>query len=182
MPDEVLITPEAFKEKFLDVAKERETQIIELGKEDKNYTELMLKNDGIIANVAFHLGLEYYREYWTIDAIYYRRKHNKYFSSRATYAEYLSVAIEHENLAHTAHVEINKLSLFNCPLKVLITYPLNEKNAMALLDEYSDILVKADIFKDFADNRKQLVIFGYFEDEKVHWKFHVYRGDGFTRI
>ncbi|GAG22528.1 unnamed protein product, partial [marine sediment metagenome] len=99
MTNTKFITPEKFKETFLSFATKEEDRIISFWREDKKYTELMLGyNEGIIANTAKALEQEYHREYWSIDAVYFKNKIKEYFSELGIYAEYLSVAIEHENL------------------------------------------------------------------------------------
>jgi len=177
-----IITPKKFKEVFLSHAEKEKERIISLWREDKKFTELMLGyNEGIVAKTAEALGQKYYREYWTIDAVYFKRKIQKYFSKLGTYAEYLSAAIEHENLFKTSHEEMNKLSMLNCPLKVLITYPPQDE-APQLLKEYADILSRADIFKDFTLKRKHLMVFRYLNRPEDSWSFFVYQNGDFTEV
>jgi hypothetical protein len=41
---------------------------------------------------------------------------------------------------------------------------------------------EADVFSDFSTLRKQLVIFGSRDGNKVNWGFYVYKDGGFFRI
>ncbi len=169
-----LITPEMFKAAFLQVASEHEGELLNLWNDAKTYTSYMFSGeDSLLATVARRLSLAYFSSYWSLDAIFYRQKLTSYFHPSATYAESLLVALEHENDARIAHCEIRKLSLFNCPLKVLITYP-NPRDAATFLPKYADIVGRADIFKDFSTLRRQLVIFGLWNAGSISWHFYFY--------
>ena len=130
--------------------------------------------------VAEILKLKYYREYWSLDAVFYKKKDER-FEPPYLCAEYLPVVIEHENSIDGSYLEINKLSIFNSPLKVLITYPEGQdKNAY--LNTYAEMLKKADIFDDFSTRRKHLVVFGTKEDKRTLWDFYVYKNGNFSLI
>jgi hypothetical protein len=164
-----------FKAAFLEVATEHEAQLLNLWDDATAYTSYMLSGQGsFLATVAKQLSLAYFPGYWSLDAIFYRHKLTSYFHPSATYAESLLVALEHENNARTAHSEISKLSLFNCPLKVLITYP-NPRDGETLLSEYADIACRADIFHDFSILRRQLVVLGLRNAGSISWQFKLYQ-------
>lgn len=74
-----------------------------------------------------------------------------------------------------------KLSTYNSPLKVLITYPDSNKHEK-YLDEYSEILIKSDVFDDFADKKKHLMIFGNKIKDSIQWYFNLWKGDRFSII
>ena len=76
---------------------------------------------------------------------------------------------------------MNKLSIFNSLLKVLITYPEGQdKNAY--LNAYAAILKKADIFDDFSTKRKHLVVFGRKENKRTSWEFFLYKNRDWSNI
>ena len=54
--------------------------------------------------------------------MFYQERETQHVRAHAMYARWISVAIEHEREARTTYREINKLELFNVPLKVLITH------------------------------------------------------------
>ncbi len=79
---------------------------------------------------------------------------------------------------------MNKLQLFNTPLKVLVTYAGGSK-ADALVDKYARIMTNADVFSDFTTQRKQLVIFGppgKNPPVRINWSYHVYKQGRFIQI
>ena len=123
----------------------------------------------IFPRIAQKLGLQsFHTDYYTLDAIFYEGKDVEHFSENTTYAKYISVAIEHENIASTTHIEMNKLQLFNTPLKVLIAYAAAGAETDKLLDRYLKIMRAADVFDDVATLRRQLVVFGT-PNTAEHW-------------
>jgi len=141
---------------------------------------MLSPQDGLLQEAARQLDLKYFREYWKLDAILFEKKDELYFSRDSTFAENITVAMEHENKPTYSHVEVNKLGLFNTPLGVLITYL--GRNAEKLLKEYADILKRSDIFSDFEEKRLKLVVFGEKTDEAIQWSFNLFNGSGFDRI
>lgn len=136
----------------------------------------------LLPQVAKKLGLlEYCSDYYTLDAIFFEEKDPEHFPPHTTYARHLSVAIEHENKASGSHVEMNKLQLFNVPLKVLITYKKEGSATERLLTMYQRIVQGADCFEDIATHRRQLVIIG---DPNIPnaWRFYVYGMSGFVPL
>jgi hypothetical protein len=168
----VIITPSAFKSAFLSVVMARSERMLA---EWRNPTDAMLSpQGGILQEMAKRLHRKYFREYWKLDAIFYEKKDELYFSQDATFAENISVAIEHENPATYTHIEMNKLGLFNTPLGVLITYP--GRNAGKLLEQYADILKRSDLFGDFGKKRRKMVVFGKQANRKIQWSFYLFDG------
>ena len=99
-------------------------------------------------------------------------------SKFASYANWVSVAIEHENDASRAQETMNKLQLFNAPLKVLITYAAPGNASDSLLRKYENIIRASDVFNDVATLRQQLVIIG--TPKAVEWRLYAYENDGFV--
>jgi len=173
-----IISPSSFKNAFLRTASARTGNIL---REWENLTDLMLSaQDGLLQEVASEFDLRYFREYWKLDAILYEKKDESHFAPDSTFAENITVAIEHENKPTYSHVEANKLGLFNTPLGVLITYP--GRNEGKLLKEHADIFRRSDIFSDFGQNRHKLVVFGKRTDQAIQWSFNVFNGAEFNEI
>lgn len=169
-----------FKEAFLKVVSAGEERILRVWDHPKNLTALMLSpQNGLLPDIARELHLKYFREYWSLDAVFYENKDKLYFSENDTFAENISVAVEHENNATYSHSEMNKLGLFNTPLAVIITYP--GRNERKLLNDYSDILKRSDIFSDFGQKRQKLVVFGKSANQAVAWSFHLFDGEKFIK-
>jgi len=175
------ITPEKFKEAFLKAVQSVNSEIIALWNSRPAYTTLMLKD--LLPKVAVELDiLVWTSNYYYLDSIFYAERDNDHFGPSATYAKCISIAIEHEHIIDGTAVEMNKLQLFNSPLKVLITYAYNESQREYYLDRYTKILRGADIFGDFATLRRQLVVFGSLSEQIVTWHFYAYEPAGFQVV
>ena len=183
-----IISPIDFKKSFQSVARESEQDMLRCWTSGSQFTTLVRKQ--VLLNVARKLELEAYceKDYYWLDAIFYEEKDNVHFAVDRVYAKYISVALEHENTPFAkgcdTAVEMNKLQLFNTPLKVLITYA-NGAKAKELLDKYARIMISADVFSDFTTQRKQLVIFGPPGNNppaRINWSYHVYEQGRFIQI
>lgn len=179
-----IVSPLQFKQAFQDVAAQREADIIRCWSSGLRFTALI--RGTVLPEIAHLVGLEVYSEkdYYWLDAIFYEEKDTIHFGPDKTYAKYISVALEHENIPTDTAIEVNKLQLFNTPLKVLITYASGTKAEM-LLAKYARIIAGADVFSDFTTERRQLVIFGppgSRPPERVRWTFHVYENGSFTEV
>jgi len=180
-----IVSPEEFSAAFLKVARRRSAEIGRCWDSSPKFTLLCLDADGsLLSDIAKDLHLLYYPGGWSIDAILYERDDERLGEG---YPEQLSVVIEHENAIGGArggaHHEVNKLSIFNSPLKVLITYPY-ESTRHDRLAGYAEILQRADTFSDFSTKRRFVVIFGLWslEDESVRWEIYVYRSGKFVPL
>jgi hypothetical protein len=146
-------------------------------------TFVWAENGGICDRLGKDLGLQCHKPYWWIDAAYYERRDEKNFEENdGLHAEAISIALEHENSVSRSHQEMNKLSLIDVPLKVLVTYPKSRSNAETLLSKFAAILMLADHFDDFATKRRHLVVFGQEQDQKINWSFHLFDGKKFVLL
>ena len=172
-------SPAIFKNAFLEVVSKHSETLIEARR--ITLTEYTAAIRQLLPEVSGILKLELYNaDYYTLDAILYTDADKEHFPISTTYAKYIEVALEHENTIAGSEVEINKLQLFNAPLKVLITYggPEEKQN---YLQRYSEIIQAGDIFQDISYSRRQLVIFGTFLDD-IEWEFWEYDGRGFIPV
>ena len=178
-----IVSPEEFASIFVRVAKGKEATISEAwdGPSAKYSLLLLDQEDGVLPSVAKELALDYRREHWTVDAIMFEKRDADNFPEDWGMAEVLTLAIEHENDGNDSHYEMHKLTLYNSPLKVLITYPAADSSEK-LLRTYSDILRRADAFDDFSTRRRHLVIFGSKSGGIVRWESYVYRAGEFAPV
>ena len=183
-----IISPAEFKQAFQVVAEQSEQNMLQCWTSGKQFTALIRSQ--FLPNIANELGLEAYceKDYYWLDAIFYEEKDTAHFGIDRVYAKYVAIALEHENTPFVkgcdTAVEMNKLQLFNTPLKVLITYA-GGIEAEALLAKYARIMASADVFSDFTTERKQLVIFGppdKYPPRQIKWTYHVYEHGAFTSI
>jgi hypothetical protein len=134
----------------------------------------------IYPRVARQLGLlAWNKEYYTLDGMLYEERGVDSTGKYATYANWITVAIEHENDSSRAHEKMNKLQSFNAPLKVLITYAPDGTASESLLKKYESLIKNSDVFNDVATLRQQLVILGTPKTVR-DWRFYAYENDGFV--
>jgi hypothetical protein len=177
------ITPIEFRDAFANVVCERATELHDQWRNNAAYTAFVRAN--VLQPIAARLGLRAWclRDYFHLDAVFYEERDEEHFAPHETWAKAISVAIEHENVSGPGtYREMNKLQLFNAPLKVLITYTSDDQQALVLLGEYSKIIRDADTFGDTATQRRQLVVFGDLPSEGRRWTFHAYGPDGFSTL
>ncbi|MCK9265538.1 hypothetical protein M0P98_01430 [bacterium] len=151
----------------------------------KNMVVKTADDKSLLYMVVERLELKYYREYWLLDAVlyttFYEKEGKELMNPSYSCAEYLPVIIEHENNMKDSSLEMNKLSIFNSPLKVLITYP-EGRDKDVYLNAYAEILKKADVFDDFSTMRKHLVILGSRVNGEIFWEFFAYKNGGWIEI
>jgi hypothetical protein len=166
-----VITPEEFCERFTRVVSNNAETIRASWSENKGHTHTMLRV--VLPRIAESLNIQCRcdKNYWWLDGVFFDELDEVNFRG-LTYAKAVSVAIEHENDGRASFQEINKLQLYNVPLKVLITYANDGENTKQLLSKYSSIICDADWAGDIATKRRQLVIFG---DSADIWRFYIWQ-------
>lgn len=173
------ITPRAFRNAFVSVMQsEHEGFRDAVGYESKSYYFFMRTT--IYPRVARQLGLlSWNKEYYTLDGMLYEERGLDDTGKYATYANWISVAIEHEIDGSRAFEKMNKLQSFNAPLKVLITYAAEGRASDTLLHKYESLIKASDVFNDVATLRQQLVILATPKTAR-DWRFYAYENDGFV--
>lgn len=173
------VTLREFRNAFIAVMQsERDSFRTATGFETKSYNYFMRST--IYPRIARHLGLlAWNKEYYTLDGMFYEERGLDDTGKYATYANWISVAVEHENDPAKADETMNKLQLFNAPLKVLITYASIGAATDALLRKYESLIKASDVFNDVATLRQQLVVLGT-PKTMTDWRFYAYENDGFV--
>jgi hypothetical protein len=173
------ITPRDFRNAFDAVMQsEHDSFRTAVGFETKSYNFFMRTT--IYPKVARRLELlSWNKEYFTLDGMLYEQRGTDETGKFATYANWISVAIEHENDSSRAHEKMNKLQSFNAPLKVLITYAAEGPASESLLRKYENLIKASDVFNDIATLRQQLVILGTPKTVR-EWRYYAYENDGFV--
>ena len=175
------ISPQQFWSALVEVLHQYQGKVVAIWKSPTEYTRF-IRTD-IVPELSKRLELQVYpTDYYTLDAIYYEEADRVHFPSQSTYAKWISIALEHENVLKGSCVEMNKLQLFNTPLKVLITYARPGRESKEYLDKYTDIIRSADIWGDIASQRRQLVVFGDMPELAPKWYGHAYEQNGFVQI
>lgn len=174
-----LPTPRDFRDAFLAVMKERHDSFRDAVLFDAKSYNYFMRAD-LYPRIARHLRLlSWGKEYYTLDGAFYEERETEYVRSNAAYAKWICVAIAHESDVRSTYKEMNKLQLFNVPLKVLISYAAEGFETDLLLRKYEKILQAADVYDDFATMRRQLLILGTPKTAK-DWRFYAYEADGFV--
>ena len=173
------ITPRQFRNAFVAVMEsERESFRAAVSFETKSYNFYMRTT--IYPRVSRQLGLlSWNKEYYTLDGMLYEERGLDDTGKYASYANWISVAIEHETESARAIEKMNKLQSFNSPLKVLITYAAEGVATDSLLRKYENLVKSSDVFNDVATLRQQLVILGTPKTVR-EWRFYAYEDDGFV--
>ncbi len=173
------ITPRDFRNAFVAVMRsEHESFRTALGFETKSYNYFMRTN--IYPKIAKHLNLlSWNKEYYTLNGMFYEERGTDHAGNFTAFAKWVSVAIEHENIGSKSLETLNKLQLFNAPLKVLITYAAEGADTETLLRKYEKVMSDADVLNDFATLRQQLLIIGTPKTIRK-WRFYAYESDGFV--
>ncbi len=109
------VTPRDFRNAFLAVMQaERDNFRAALGFESKSYNFFMRTT--IYPRVGRQLGLQSWnKEYYTLDGMLYEERGVDDTGRYATYANWISVAIEHESDSARAHEKMNKLQSLPTP-------------------------------------------------------------------
>jgi hypothetical protein len=182
MEKSAFVTPQAFTDAFLGVVAKEHEQLVRHWLEFRPYTRLML--DEVLPAVATKLSLEAWpKEYYYLDSVFYKEKDTEHFREEIMNVKFIEVAIEHEHVLAGTEQEVIKLQLFNCPLKVLITYDANDNQRQSYIKKYSEIVAASDIFEDASTLRRQLIIFGRKnKGEFIQWNAYQYAGAEFTLL
>ncbi len=183
-----IISPQKFKKHFDAVLSANDEALVKHWDCFKETTAVWTTI--IYPRIAEELGsLIHCTEYMNFDAVFYAKEDDcvKKPVRHYLYPQYFSVVMEHENNSNTSFEEMNKLSLINAPLKVLVTYPhQNEASFQMPEDElikiYQKQMKNADVFGDFKNKRRQMVIFGRKKNDTIHWEYHLFNGENFDRM
>jgi hypothetical protein len=176
-----LVTPREFRDAFVEVMRaQRKSVRVASNFEAKSFNYFMRSE--IFPRIARELKLlAWNKEYYTLDGAFYEERENEHVRVNESYAKWICVAIEHEVDLRSSYREMNKLQLFNVPLKVLIAYVAEGIQEDTVLRGYERIVRAADAFGDVASTRRQLVILGTLRglDE---WRIFVFEQDGFVQM
>ena len=185
-----IVSPQEFKKHFDAVLSVNDVDLVKHWDCFKKTTAVWTKI--IYPKIAKELGsLIHCPEYMQLDAVFFAKEDKcvKKPVRHYLYPQYFSVVMEHENDSNTSFEEMNKLSLINAPLKVLVTYPKqsaapDQKEKNTLLRNYTKQVKNADVFGDFENKCRQMVIFGYYKKsgKKIRWVYYLYKGKKFDRM
>jgi hypothetical protein len=175
------ISPEQFFRAYSEAVREENELIQGSYDSPRDYTKIV--RSSVLPRVAERISLEVFvSDYYTLDAIFYGGRDEDRLSKYGTYAKSILIAFEHENVVGTSMIEMNKLQMFNSPLKVLVTYASSGREQKKWLGIYEKIIKSADTFGDISSLRRQLVIFGERGVNAPRWRGYQFESGGFEEI
>ncbi len=182
--------PRDFRQAFLETWRERtkdaESREVTATayEKDSTWTKFMLgeKNtEGFLHDVAGNLKRHVYREYYTLDCVYYTDEFNNF--EGGGYPVGFDVIIEHEN-GNRPEEEWWKMLMWRAPLKVLICYdytdqskrtnPARENWLVGKLETFAEMKRQAsEGWQGRKDEDEYLILVGYLPPgEKLpHWRW-----------
>ena len=122
----------------------------EVFKNNSQFTEFISE---LVDRIAKDMGLQHYREYYTLDHILYDKSDAipegllqfGTSSVHGTWLTHIRVAIEHENYLDTCggYQELAKLMIFNADMKILMGYANKGDNYDAYAKDYQMLFSKS---------------------------------------
>ena len=152
----------------------------------KEYTSVWEDSvDGIYRQLADALELLLKREhYGHIDAVFYKNFNKEFPRS----VNFFSVVMEHENNTDTSWEEMEKLTVLNSPLKVVVTYPYEEYSADELLADYAEqIAVMDKVWSNHSAEQRYIAVFASeiqpsISEKGTPWEYHLYEKGKFVKM
>jgi hypothetical protein len=174
---------EFFRE-WVSATNQKKSVLLEFWMNQKEFTKLILGDanpEAITKVVGKALGFEVYsRDYYSIDTTFYRHEdRTPNVKDGQTWFRNITIAFEHENFFNKKlYEEVSHLLIINCELRVLVTYPYG--NTDAIMKHLHDIIKGSKIADHLSDNANFLIICG--KREPFEWNGLVYHNDNWMDI
>jgi hypothetical protein len=175
------INATSFFQAWTSTVKSRKDHMLGIWRQAKPFTAYVKGNEeSIMHEVSTKLGLMSYNEYYSLDTVLYEAEDLVPGRPEGSYwLRDIRVAVEHENYFTSGlYKEISHLLITHCDLRVLITYPDQEK--VAELKYLHNVISGNRSAAQFSQNESILLIFGYESDFK--WEGLVYKSDGWKTL
>ena len=137
----------------------------------------------VMDEIAEKLNLLCYpRDYYSLDTILYKKEDLvPRIREGAYWFRDIRVAFEHENNFKSGlYQEVSHLLITNCDLKVLVTYPDNDKQEEEGLKYLHEVIKGNRQSKTLSNDESFLIIFGYEAD--FSWVGYVYKENEWKQI
>ena len=178
----IKITSQEFYSIWKDVVSINKETLLAKWKLFRAYTyEIINKDHSVIETVAKELGLCCYTtNYYSLDSVLYTKEDVvPHIKENTHWFREIKVAFEHENSFNkNLYQEVSHLLITRCQLRVLVTYPNNNKNH--ILEYLHEIIKGTSIEKEISDSESFLLILGYETD--FEWEGLVYKSNGWFKI
>lgn len=146
-------------------------------------SEIIFNSNSVITDVAKELKLECYnRDYYSLDAIFFNTTDKVPETNENTYwFKDIEIAFEHENTYnYNLFQEVAHLLITRCNLRVLVSYPQNEKEPISKY--LHEVISSCSIANEIAEKENFLFILGYHYEGKCEWEGWVYASTDWKKI
>lgn len=168
-----------FFEKWCQVCKNNEKRLLNKWENAEEYTTLILKGrKSITKQIAKELDLEIFYEYYSLDAVFYKKsdivknnsKNKTWRTTGGTFLTRFKIVFEHENIITGktgGYQEICHLLVTNSELKILVGY-LDEEKQKGCAEDFHSIIASQD-------DKKQsiLLILGSLANGSIKWNGYI---------
>jgi hypothetical protein len=129
----------------------------------------------LIADVADDFDLEFYCEYYRIDAVFFQANDKVPLKSTETCLRRIRIAFEHENDFNSGLFrEISHLLITNCDLRVLVTYPSYTDELNNQLKYLHTVISGTYSASEVAEKKTLLIIIGWDCKDYISWYGFIY--------
>jgi hypothetical protein len=137
-------------------------------------------DNSVVSDIAQELNLLIYpQDYYSIDTIFYKKEdktpgipdYNYWFRN-------IRVAFEHENVFNKVLEEVSHLTITNCDLRVLVTYPpddLSNESVRKRMMYLHEIIAGNRQSDEISENESFLIIFGF--ENGFEWQGYIYKNN-----
>ena len=176
------ISAKQFYVAWINAVNSRKKYLLEIQRQNKLFTKAIFNDeDPIVLKVAEALKLECYnQDYYSIDSCFYtqddlvpNRPQNSYWLRN------IRVAFEHENIFNDSlFEEVAHLSIINCDLRVLVTYPYDD--GMSQLEKLHEIIKGNRLSNQYSEEESFMIIFG--SETDFVWDGYIYKIDSWKKL
>jgi len=168
------ITASNFFNLWKEILLTRKKLALKYWRHPTEFTSFVMSGENcVISEIASRLGLYYYANYYSIDAIFYADEDRTLgVVQNITSVQNIKIAFEHENVWDwKLYNEVAHLLITHSDLKVLVSYP--NDNYETVFNYLSDIIKQNRHSKAISDNENFLLILG--SEADFEWSGYIYK-------
>ena len=142
------ISPDQFFDAWHRVCSRHKEALLAKWKNAGEFTsEIFYIERSVTAEIAGELGLEFYRNYYSLDAIFFFPSDRVYCAPAGqTWVQNIRIAFEHENFFMSGlFQETSHLLITRADLRVVVSYPDNDKDLASEKAKLTRILNESDL-------------------------------------
>ena len=179
------VTSHQFYRVWHEIVLNRKDEMLKIWRNNSKYTSCIKGYDNsIISEIANKLELiSYEKDYYSLDSILYKIEDlTPEIGENSFWFRNIRVAFEHENDFNGGlYQEVSHLTITNCDLRVLVTYPnCGEDGVNEELNYFHEIIRGNSQSKNISDDESFLIIFGY--EDGFNWDGFIFKEDSWLKI